>query len=186
MTTATVPQTLIPAGTWAIDPAGSTVAFAVRHVGVATVRGAFRAFEGVLEIGAGDAEAGARGAVRVASIDTGDRRRDEHLCSGGFFDAERHPEIAFASTRIEAIDAATYWIVGDLTVCGVTEETVLTAAVVGVGTDSDGVERAGLTVTGEISRDLFGLRFRRGMRGGNAVVADAVRLTLDLTAVRRP
>ena len=65
-------STLVPAGTWSVDPIHSTVGFSVKHLGIATVRGKFENFEGTLEIGEGDETARAYGTVQGVSINTGD------------------------------------------------------------------------------------------------------------------
>ena len=80
-------STAIPAGTWSIDPVHSRVGFAVKHMGIAMVRGEFTEFEGTLEVHADLARANAHGTVKVASLDTGDPGRDGHLRSPDFFDA---------------------------------------------------------------------------------------------------
>jgi len=96
MTTAN--PTLIPAGTWTVDPAHSKVGFSVKHMGVTTVRGEFNEFEGMFEIGEDLASASASGTVKVASVDTNQSQRDDHLRSADFFGVEEHPELAFEST----------------------------------------------------------------------------------------
>src|SRR3954451_4676354 len=94
-------KTSVPTGTWVADKAHSRVEFAIKHMGIATVRGNFADFEGTLEIG----ENGARawGSVDAASISTGESQRDTHLKSGDFFDVETFPKIEFESTGIEAL-----------------------------------------------------------------------------------
>src|SRR5215210_5247972 len=106
---------VVPTGTWTVDPAHSKVGFAVKHMGIATVRGEFTDFEGTLEIAEDLASAKAYGTVKAASVDTNEPQRDAHLRSADFFDAETYPELAFESTRVEAIDEDTYRIVGNLT-----------------------------------------------------------------------
>src|SRR5215210_2905307 len=94
----TLAATLIPTGTWTVDPAHSTGGFSVVHVGIATVRGRFEEFEGTLEIGEDLSSARAFGTVQGASIDTNDAGRDEHLRSADFFGVEANPELRFEST----------------------------------------------------------------------------------------
>src|SRR6201989_1205558 len=92
---------VIPVGTWTIDPAHSNVGFAVKHMGIATVRGEFTEFEGTLEIGEDLTSAKASGAVNAASVDTKEPPRAGHLRSADFFDVAQYPELRFESTGIE-------------------------------------------------------------------------------------
>ncbi len=102
MSTATATSTIAPAGTWTVDPAHSRFGFAVKHMGVATVRGHFEEVDGTLVIGEDLASAKVTGTAKTASVQTGVEGRDDHLRSADFFDAENHPELTFESTRIEA------------------------------------------------------------------------------------
>src|SRR2546423_174447 len=103
---------IVPPGTWTVDPTHSNVEFAVKHMGIATVRGRFTKFDGTLEVGADLSGSGVFGKVSVASITTNDEQRDAHLRSPDFFDAERYPEITFASSRIEAVDQESSLVFG--------------------------------------------------------------------------
>jgi len=154
-------------------------------MGIATVRGEFSDFEGVLEIDDDLSTARVRGIVRAASVDTSEAQRDDHLRSPDFFDAESYPEISFESRRVEAIDEQTLRITGDLTLHGVTKELVLTAEVNGVDVDPWGNERVGLEATGQLSRGDYGMKFNQVLGSGNLLVADKVKLTLDVAAVRQ-
>src|ERR1700742_420034 len=100
-------QTVLPKGTWNVDPAHSKAGFAVKHMGVATVRGEFGEFEGSLVFGDDLASSTATGSVKTASVDTNQEARDEHLRSADFFESETFPEITFASTSIEKVDDET-------------------------------------------------------------------------------
>src|ERR1700694_4285887 len=102
MSATTISLETIPSGTYEVDPAHSSVGFDVRHMGIATVRGAFRRFQGTLDA-TGEAPV-LRGSVEVASIDTGEEQRDAHLTAPDFFDAETPPEISFHSTASEPLE----------------------------------------------------------------------------------
>jgi polyisoprenoid-binding protein YceI len=177
-----VTTTIVPTGTWTVDPAHSKVGFAVKHMGIATVRGVFGEFSGTLEVGEAIS---ATGVVQAASVDTNEQGRDEHLRSADFFDAATHPELTFASTAIEATGDDTFAITGDLTIHGVTREVRLEAEVQGVDVDPWGNERVGLEITGQISRGDFGMTFNQALGSGNVLVSDKVKLALDVSAVKQ-
>ena len=176
MSTIETLNTAIPAGTWKIDPIHSRVEFSIRHMGIATIRGSFADFDGVID---GGDEPQISGAIRVASVDTRDEARDGHLQSPDFFDAEQHPEIAFASTRFEPGK-----LVGDLTIRGVTREVELVAQMTGAGTDPWGNERLWLELEGEIDRREFGVSWNTPLPTGGLLLGDTVRLTAGFSAVK--
>ena len=180
----TAAATTVPTGTWTVDLAHSKVAFAVKHMGIATVRGEFKEFQGTLEIGTDRSSAKAYGTVRAQSVDTNERRRDQHLRSPEFFDATRWPEIAFESTHIEALDGQRFRITGQLTIHGVANELVLHAGVLGTHIDVYGNERIALEVTGTLSRGDYGMKFNRALGSGNVLLGDTVNLALDISAVK--
>ena len=177
--------TVIPTGTWSVDPAHSTVGFAVKHMGIANVRGQFGEFQGTLEVGEDLSSATAFGTVKAASVDTSEPQRDDHLRSADFFDVAEHPEIRFQSTAIEPLDEDEFRIVGQLTIHGVTREIVLHAEVQGTDVDPWGNERVGLEVTGQLSRGDYGMQFNQMLGSGNVLVGDKVNLALDISAVKQ-
>jgi polyisoprenoid-binding protein YceI len=178
-------STLVPAGTWSVDPIHSTVGFSVKHLGIATVRGKFEDFEGTLEIGAGDETARAHGTVKGVSINTGDAGRDEHLRSADFFGVEQNPELGFESTGIEQVDEDTFEIAGELTMNGVTKPITLTAEVQGEETDPWGNERVALEVTGQLNRGDWNMTFNQALGSGNLLVGEKVKLQLDIAAIKQ-
>ena len=181
----TISPVAIPTGTWAVDPAHSRVEFAVKAFGISTVRGHFARFEGTLVFPRDGGQVRASGRVRADSIDTNEERRDAHLRSADFFDVENHPYITFAATRVEPGDGDQLFIIGNLTLHGVTREITLEAAVGGNDTDQFGNERVGLEVVGELDRRDFGMRFSQALGGGNMLVGDDVKLTLDISAIKQ-
>jgi polyisoprenoid-binding protein YceI len=174
--------TPIPTGTWAVDPTHSSVEFQVKHMGIATVRGRFTSFEGTLTVADG---AQASGTVEVASVDTNEAQRDEHLRSPDFFDAEAHPRISFRSTAITATGDDEFEVAGDLTINGVTNPITLQGEVTGTDVDPWGNERVGLEVRGQLSRGEYGMKFNQALGSGNMLVADKVKLSLDISAVKQ-
>ena len=174
---------LIPAGTWKVDAAHSSVRFSVKHMGIANVRGHFHEFEGTLEMKERLADCRAFGTVKVASIDTDEQQRDDHLRSSDFFNVEEFPEIVFESTRAEAIDDESSRVTGNLTMHGVTREITLDVLVQGTDTDPWGNTRVGLEVVGKLLRSDFDMKFNQALGSGNMLVGDKVGLAIDLSAV---
>jgi polyisoprenoid-binding protein YceI len=175
----------IPTGTWTVDPVHSTVGFAVKHMGIATVRGEFGEFEGTLEIGEDGSSAKAYGTVNPQSVNTSEPQRDDHLRSPDFFDVAQYPELRFESTSVEALDDEEYQITGKLTIHGVTNEIVLHADFQGTDTDPWGNERVGLEVTGQLSRGDYEMKFNQALGSGNMLVSDKVKLEIDISAVKQ-
>ena len=172
----------IPAGTYNVDPAHSNVGFEVRHMGIATVRGAFRKFQGSIDA-TGEAPV-LQGSVEVSSIDTGEAQRDGHLVSAEFFDAENHAEITFNSTAAEATDGDQIRLNGEITIKGITKPLELTGVVAEGGTDPWGNERIGLELEGVIDRREFDLKWNQTLPNGNLLVSNEVKLLLSVSAVK--
>lgn len=175
--------TSVPTGTWNVDPSHSVVQFSVKHMGIATVKGQFNEFQGSLTV-AEDGTVTAGGTVEVASVDTREAQRDEHLKSPDFFDAATNPQITFAATAITPVDEETFKITGDLTIHGITKPITLEAVVEGTDTDPWGNDRVGLSVVGQLNRGDFEMKFNQALGSGNMLVSDKVKLSLDISAVK--
>jgi len=139
--------TLIPAGTWTVDPVHTTIGFQVVDTTdlFSTINGRFTDFEGRLE---GGAEPKLAGAIRVASLRTDNERRDAHLTSPDFLDAEKYPEIRFESTAVEPLAGDRFFVRGDLTVKETSFEVELEARIRGLGRGKAGDERLVLDAQG--------------------------------------
>jgi polyisoprenoid-binding protein YceI len=175
--------TALPTGTWNVDPVHSSVEFHVKHLGIATVKGKFKEFQGTLEVADGGA-ANAYGTVQVASVDTGEPQRDAHLRSADFFDADNLPEIAFRSTSIVPTGDDEFDIAGDFTIHGVTRPITLAATLEGTETDPQGNARVGVSATAQINRSDYDMKFNMALGSGNVVVSDKVKILLEISAVK--
>jgi polyisoprenoid-binding protein YceI len=180
MSTATA--TAIPTGTYSIDPSHSSVEFAVRHMGIATVRGQATEFEGTID--ATGERPTLEGTVQVASISTQDEQRDQHLGAPDFFDVQRFPQISFRSNGIEIADDGSVRIPGEITIKGVTKDIELTGSFAGAGTDPWGNERIGIDVATTVDRRDFGLNWNQPLPGGGLLVSNDVKLELSASAVK--
>ncbi len=173
-----MPLSSLAAATWVVDAEQSSVAFAVKHLGFATVHGTFAEFEGTLGVSEDLAASTVAGSVAVDSLDAGEEARDAFLRSEQFFDAQSQPRITFASTRVEPAGERVLRITGDLTMHGITRELQLDAVVRDAGHEQFLV----LDVTCVVKRSDFGLKFSQGLGGSNALVGDKVDVTLAIVA----
>ena len=145
-------------GDYTIDPAHSRIGFAVRHAMVTNVRGEFTEYEGKLHLdGTDPAKATAELVIKVASVDTKQEQRDEHLRTGDFFAAETYPEITFRSASAEQVGDDTYRLHGELTIKGVTRPVSLDLEFTGSATDPYGANRVGFEGGTTIDRTDWGL-----------------------------
>ncbi|MGH9152161.1 MAG: YceI family protein [Acidimicrobiales bacterium] len=183
MTTNTTVGTLT--GTYAIDPAHSRIGFVARHAMVTRVRGSFNEFEGS---GYFDAENPANShlalTIQAASIDTRNADRDGHLRSNDFFDMQNYPEITFASTAVEQVDADGYRVTGDLTIKGVTRPVTVDFQYTGTAVDPFGNARIGFEGRTTINRKDWGVNWNAALEAGGVLVSEKVTLEFEVSAIR--
>jgi polyisoprenoid-binding protein YceI len=182
MSATTLSPDRIPAGTYTIDPTHSNVGFEVRHMGIATVRGAFKQFTGKVEA-SGQAPK-LEGSVEVATIDTGETNRDGHLQSPEFFDAQQFPQITFTSTQTDATPEGALKLVGEITIKGTTKPIELTGTLAENGEDPWGKQRIGFELEGKIDRRDFDLKWNQTLPNGNLLVSNEVKLVVSVSAVK--
>jgi len=182
MSATTVVSDRIPVGTYNVDPAHSNVGFEVKHMGIATVRGSFKQFQGVVDA-AGDAPR-LEGTVEVASVDTGEPNRDGHLQAPEMFDAAQYPQISFHSTATSVGADGSITLNGEITIKGVTKPIELTGQVAEGGEDPWGNQRIGFEVEGKVDRREFGVSFNQILPNGNLLVANDVKLVVSVSAVK--
>jgi polyisoprenoid-binding protein YceI len=182
MSVTTLSPDSIATGVYAIDPSHSNVSFEVRHMGIATVRGSFKKFEGQIDA-SGDAPV-LEGTVEVATIDTGDENRDGHLQAPDFFDVAQFPQISFHSTGTEPAADGQIRLLGEITIKGITKPIELAGTAGDGGTDPWGNERIGFEVEGVIDRRDFDLKWNQTLPNGNLLVSNEVKLVVSVSAVK--
>ena len=170
-------------GTWKIDNAHTTVGFTVRHLMVSKVRGGFTKYDGSITIGPTPEESSVEVTIDAASIDTRDETRDGHLRSPDFLDVENHPTLQFVSTGVKQTGDSTGIVTGDLTVRGVTRPVELEVEFLGLVTDPWGGQRLGVSVTGEIDREEFGLTWNQALEAGGVLVGKRIKLEIEAEAI---
>ncbi|HAQ58981.1 MAG TPA: polyisoprenoid-binding protein [Microbacterium sp.] len=167
------------AGTWTLDPSHSEVQFSVRHMMISKVRGTFGVKSATLIAPENPLEAKVEATVDVASVDTKDEGRDNHLRSGDFFDVENYPTMEFRSTGVR-IEGGDFLVDGDLTIKGITKPVTFDFDFGGFGTDPWGNYKAGATAKAVINREDFGLTWNASLETGGVLVGKDVTIELDL------
>lgn len=175
------------AATWTFDAAHSAVSFSVKHMMIATVRGSFGTFDGSVTFDEGNPETFSVEAwADAASIDTRNEKRDAHLRLADFFDVEKYPQLTFKSKRVVKTGDGRYTMAGDLTIHGVTKETVFdVTGFSGTMKDPWGGTRTAAVATTTINRKDFGLNWNQALDGGGVVVSEDVVITLDVELVKK-
>jgi polyisoprenoid-binding protein YceI len=170
-------------GVWNVDPSHSTVGFVARHLMISKVRGRFDSFAGTVTIAEDPLHSSVEATVDLASIDTGDAGRDEHLRGADFFRVDPHPTMTFRSTDIRA-DGDHYVLAGDLTIRDVTRPVEFELEFDGVSQDPWGGTRAGFTAQAEVNRKDWGLEWNVALETGGVLVGDKVKIQLEIEAVK--
>jgi len=171
-------------GIYSIDKTHSEVGFQVRHF-VSKVRGSFGDFTGTIQVDAAKPEASrVEFTVKVSSIDTNEPKRDAHLRSADFFDAEKHPEIRFVGKKIAPAGDGKYDVTGDLTMRGVTKEVTLPVAFTGLLKTPFGDERAGFETSLTLNRKEFGISWNKALDQGGLMLSDDVTISINLETVK--
>jgi polyisoprenoid-binding protein YceI len=174
-------DSLIPAGSWKVDPVHSSVGFEVKHMVVSTFRGDFREFDAVLENEDGTPKL--TGTALVASVDVRDENLSAHLASPDFFDAERSPEIRFESTALHTDGEGNLVADGELTVRGRTMAVEAKGEFVHIAEDISGSARIGVRLETTIDRREFGLDWNAPLPKGGFALGNDVKLVVALELV---
>ncbi|MFF4398734.1 YceI family protein [Streptomyces sp. NPDC001480] len=180
-----VPATIeIPgylAGTWKADPVHSEVAFAVRHLMISKTRGRFTTYDVTITTTEDLLGSSVAVTIDLASIDTGNEMRDNHLRTADYLEVEKYPTMSYRSTGIRRTGDG--WAVdGELTLHGVTRQVPLAVEVNGFGSDQWGGQRAGFSATAEIDRRDFGIDLSTPLDAGGVAVGDKVSISLEIQA----
>jgi len=170
----------LPPGTWEVDASRSEVGFEVRHLGLTRVRGRFTRFEGTVRVSRG--RVSAAGSVEVASVETGDERRDHYLrTDDGFFDPHRHPRIEFTAGPASA-GGESFRLEGELTIRATSRPLSLEVEVEQPGrrrgADGGPAREVVMAARGELQRGDYGLRFPAVAGYGDALVGETVKIRI--------
>lgn len=172
-----------PPGRWAIDPDHSNIGVTARHLGVSRIHGRFRSFSGQLLITTPLEHSSCDVRIDAASIDTGNRQRDDHLRSADFLDTQRHPDIEYRSTSVTPTGRARWTVHGDLRLAGAVRPVPLHLVYSGTRPDPWGGTRAAFTATARLNREDFRMNWNQIIELGLSLVSSHLDVELDIQAV---
>ena len=173
-------------GTYDLDVAHTRIGFVARHAMVTKVRGAFNELAGsaVLD-GADPTKSSVNVTVEVASIDTRNSMRDDHLRTNDFLDVAQFPQLSFVSTAIAQVGDEQFEVTGDLTIKGVTKSITIPLEFQGAATDPFGNERIGFEGSTSLKRSDFGITYNAALETGGVLVSDKIVLEFEISAIKQ-
>jgi polyisoprenoid-binding protein YceI len=180
MSTETIKQQEIPAGTWAVDPVHSSIGFAVTHNGVTNFRSGFERYDARLS---GGESPRLEGTVEVDSVEIDEEMLKGHLLSPEFFDVQRFPQLRFSSTELSVGEDGTLRILGELEIHGEKREVEASGRFAHLGGDLAGKEPVGVSLEATVDRRNFGLDWQAQLPSGGYVLDYAVTISVELELV---
>lgn len=170
---------------WNIDPAHSQVQFTVRHMMISNVRGRFEEFGGSIDFDPTDLSTlTAEIEIAASSINTREARRDAHLRSADFFDADLYPTVRFKSARVEVVSASHLLIHGDLTIRDITRPVTLETEFSGIAKSPWGTTSAGFSARTRINRKEWGLTWNQTLETGGILVGDEIKIEIEVEVMQ--
>jgi polyisoprenoid-binding protein YceI len=170
---------------WAVDVSHSSIDFSIKHMMIAKVKGAFHSFNAEIEADPYDlTTADIQVSVELASIDTRNSDRDNHLRTGDFFDIENHPNMTFKSSEIVKTGDGEYKVTGSFSLHGVTRQESFDVTFEGAGKDPWGNEKLGFSAHGSIKRSDYGLTYNAVLETGGVLIGDEVKVSIELEATQ--
>jgi len=168
--------------TYKVDPAHSSIGFSIDHMVIDTVQGRFRQFEGSITVDPdnGNALKQAAATIQTKSVDTDVEKRDNHLRSPDFFDAEKYPTITFESTGVDA-----QALTGKFTMHGVTKEISLPYTIKGPIKDPMGNVHLALQAKTKLNRKDYGISWNKTMDAGGLMVGEEVNIEINGSFVKQ-
>jgi polyisoprenoid-binding protein YceI len=176
--------TIPSAGTFALDPAHTTVGFVARHLVVSKVRGSFSEVSGTITVAGNPLESAVEVVIGAASINTGQPDRDNHLRSADFLELEKYPNLTYRSTGVKSHKGNEFVLAGELTIRDVTRAVDLEVEYDGTIVSPYGQEVIAFTASTEIDREEFGITWNQAIEAGGVMVGKKVKIELNIEATR--
>jgi len=162
-----------------LDPTHSEVTFSVKHLAISKVRGSFERFTATIVTDEDPTKSTVEASIEVASVNTNQKDRDNHLRTNDFFKADEFPNITFVSTSVKR-DGDDITIVGELTLRGVSKSVTLAGEFGGIVIDGYGQSKAGFSASTKINRHDFGVSWNAALEAGGFTLGDDVTINFEL------
>ena len=162
-----------------VDISHSSVGFKVKHMMISTVSGNFSGFRGSYDLEKGVLKS-LTATIKTETINTGIKKRDEHLRSADFFDVKKFLEMTFTMSAQQGNK-----VTGDLSIHGITKKVELSLDMGGEITGSSGDKRSGFILTGSVNRKDYGLVWNQVMEMGGIVIGEDVKIIVEVEGVRK-
>ena len=181
-----VSTSLFSQTTWTVDKSHSKVGFSVTYLVISDVDGFFKDYDATITTRGDDlTTANIDFTINTSSIFTDNDKRDNHLRSDDFFNAEKYPQMVFKGKSMKKVDDKNYKLIGDFTIRDVTKQIELDVKYNGTVKDPWGNTKAGFKVTGEIDRFDYNLKWNKAIESGSLVVGKEVELIIDLQLIKK-
>ena len=166
---------------WTLDKAHSSINFSVSHMVISEVTGNFKDFDVSFTSSKDDfSDATIDASIKVASVNTGNERRDGHMKTDDFFNAEKFPQIKFTSTSFEKVGENKYNVTGDLTIRDITKKVTFNAVYNGTIKAPWGATISSWKATISVNRFDYGLKWNKAIDSGGLIAGEIVKITLNL------
>ncbi|MFD2247576.1 YceI family protein [Pontibacter ruber] len=171
---------------WSLDLSHSELGFKIKHLMISNVTGNFTQFDVQSETEGDDfTNAKVVANVDVASINTNNEQRDEHLRNADFFSVDAHPNMKFVSTKVERVDEDTFNLYGDLTIKDTTKAVKLSVENNGIATDPWGNVKAGFSISGKINRKDWGINYNAALETGGVMLGEELKIQGEVQLVKQ-
>lgn len=170
---------------WEIDPVHSVIQFHYKHLMIATLSGKFDEIAGTVEAGDNFENAKFTFNANINSINTNDEKRDTHLKSADFFDAEKFPTLSFSSTKFSKTENQEFELEGNLTIKDIGKPITLAVKYGGTSKDPWGNIKAGFELKGKINRKDYGLTWNVQIEAGGTMVSEDITIDANIELVKK-
>lgn len=171
---------------WKIDTVHSSLGFRIKMLGISAIRGSFNEYDGTFLVTDDNWETSQiKVEAPVYSIYTGNKLRDEHLQEEYWLDAEKYPNFVFESVKIKKKKENEFRVKGNLTLKGQTHPITLRLNLGGIAKDKDGVEKVGLSGSGSINREAYGIAPGLALPDNGAFLGKNIRIRFDIQLMKQ-